>query len=251
MSFSALWYLNLDVLGFQANRRQAPPPPPPLQTRRTQPTLIKELAVAAEKKATLRRIGQSSDQEGTPPETRSTHTVNGTYHHHGDQDKDSECSTEGSPEQERKTKVPLLPSTSRSALQPRSFPPPPPPTTSKPTPTSAETPPLPGASTKATNFEAPHKPIAPPPVAEKPKKKRVTSLEDFDEPDSAHPHQAPPTKQEEEVGHPDIVGVATVDMDTLIEEAATVETPVKKAKKKVKRKQNSEDAAGTGHKEKK
>ena len=210
--------------------------------------------MAAEKKATLRRMGQSSDHEGTPPESRSTHTVNGTYHHHGNQDKDSECSTEGSPEQERKTKVPLLPSTSRSALQPRSFPPPPPPTASKATPTSSEIVPPPGTSsvTKTADSEGPHKNIIPPPVAEKPKKKRVTSLEDFDEPDSSHPHQAPSTQPEEEVEHPADVGVATVDLDTLIEEAATVETPVKKTKKKVKRKHSSEDAAsGTGQKEKK
>ena len=237
--------------GIQANRRQAPPPPPPLQSRRSQPSLIKELAVAAEKKATLRRMGQSSDHEGTPPETRSTCTVNGTYHHHGNQDKDSECSTEGSPEQERKTKVPLLPSTSRSALQPRLFPPPPPPMASKGMPTSSEVaPPMETSSTtNAADSEGPHKNIAPPPVAEKPKKKRVTSLEGFDKPDSA---QAPPTQLEEEVEHPADVGVATVDLDTLIEEAATVETPVKKTKKKVKRKQSSEDAAsGTGQKDKK
>ena len=101
--------------------------------------------------------------------------------------------------------------------------------------------------------EGPHKTIAPPPVAEKPKKKRVTSLESFDEPDSAHPHQAPPTQPEEEVEHPaNEVGVATVDLDALIEEAATMETPVKKTKKKVKRKHSSEDASGTaGQKEKK
>ena len=213
--------------------------------------------MAAEKKATLRRVGQSSDHEETPPETRSTRTVNSTYHHHGNHDKDSECSTEGSPEQERKTKVPLLPSTSRSALQPRSFPPPPlPPAASKATPTSAEIAPPPG-TTKTSDFDGPHKTIAPPPVAEKPKKKRVTSLEDFDEPDSApHPYQAPPTQPEEEVEHPppppDMVGV--VDMDTLIEEAATVETPVKKTKKKVKKKHTSEDGSAgtaTGQKEKK
>ena len=95
-------------------------------------------------------------------------------------------------------------------------------------------------------------------MAEKPKKKRVTSLEDFDEPDSApHPYQAPPIHPEEEVEHPpppDVVGVATVDMDTLIEEAATVETHVKKTKKKVKKKHTSEDGSAgtaTGQKEKK
>lgn len=101
--------------------------------------------------------------------------------------------------------------------------------------------------------EGSHKHTAPPPVAEKPKKKRVTSQEGFDKPDSTHPHQAPPTQPEEEVEHPpDMVGVATVDLDALIEEAATVETPVKKTKKKVKRKQSSEDASETtGQKEKK
>ena len=189
-------------------------------------------------------MGQSSDHEETPPETRSAaRTVNGAYHC-VDQDKNSECSTEGSPEQERKTKAPLLPSTSRTALLPRSYPPPPLPT-SKATPTS-ET--APEASIKAVDSEVPHKTVGPPPVAEKPKKKKMTSLEDFDEPDSAH--QAPPTNPEEEVDYP-AGGVPVVDMDMLIEEAATTETMVKKTKKKVKRKHGSEDTAGAGQKEKK
>jgi hypothetical protein len=108
-----------------------------------------------------------------------------------------------------------------------------------------------------SDSEGPHKNITPPPVAEKPKKKRVTSLEDFDEPDFAHHYQAPPTQPEEEVEHPppEVMGVAMVDMDTLIEEAATVETPVKKTKKKVKKKHISEDSGAgtttTGQKEKK
>lgn len=206
--------------------------------------------MAAERKATLRRRGQSLNHEGTPPKMRPPLAVNGAYHHHhGDQERDSECSTEGSPEQEKKVKVPMLPRIARTALQPRSFPPPPPPSANKATPTFETAPPL-GAMTKVVDSEALHKPGAPPPVPEKPKKKRVMSFEYLDEPDSAH-QQAPPIKLEGKVEDPD-VGVATVDMDALMDEATTVETPVKKGKKKVKRKHDSEDGGGTGgRKEKK
>ena len=233
------------VVLLQGNRRQAPPPPPPLQNRRTQPNLIRELAVAAERKATLRSMERNSDPGCTPPLTKQTRSISDTTIPGG---VESEGSADGSPDQQRKGKVPLLPNMSRINLQPRSYPAPSPPVYipgSKVTPTS-ETPHVHETSTtKATpisDSDAPHRTAAPPPIAVKPKKKIQTSSEDIGEPDS--PPQAPPTKVETAVP-------MAVDMDALMEEAVALEPTTKKVRKKVKKKESSEDSTAGDKKEKK
>ena len=228
---------------FQGNRRQAPPPPPPLQSRRTQPNLIRELAVAAERKATLRSLDRNSVPKCTPPETtRQIRSVSDTTTPGGTE---SEGSADGSPHQERKGKVPMLPNTSRTALQPKSYPAPPPPVPgNKATPTS-ETPHVQETTTKTTptvDSDAVHKAAAPPPIAVKPKKKKQTSNEDLGEPEPSP--QTPPTKLEAAVP-------MAVDMDSLMEEAVALEPPTKKARKKVKKKESSEDSTAGEKKEKK
>lgn len=93
--------------------------------------------------------------------------------------------------------------------------------------------------------EPPLKAPAPPPVAEKPKKKRLKSFEEVDGQDSAP--QAPPIKPKAE----ESAAIQTIDMDALMDEAIATEPAVKKVKKKVKRKQTSEDSTADGQKEKK
>ena len=200
--------------------------------------------MAAEKKATLRKMERNSDPECTPPNTRQTRPVSDTTTPGG---AESEGSADGSPDQQRKGKVPLLPSTSRSALQPRSYPAPPPPVPgNKATPTFEAPHVQETSTTPIVDSDAPPKTVAPPPVAMKPKKKKQTLSEDVGESDSAH--QAPPTKleAEEEVAVP-----MAVDLDTLMEEAVTLEPTAKKVKKKVKKKGSSEDSTVGEKKEKK
>lgn len=228
---------------FQGNRRQAPPPPPPLQSRRTQPNLIRELAVAAERRATLRSIERNSDPVYIPPVTRKTRSVSDTT---TPGSAESEGSADWSPDQQRKGKVPLLPNMSRTALQPRSYPAPPPPVPgNKPTPTS-EVPHIQESSTSKTtpsaDSDAPHKTAAPPPIAVKPKKKIQALHEDPGEPDTSP--QAPPTKLEAAVP-------MAVDMDALMEEAVALEPTTKKVRKKVKKKESTEDSTTGEKKEKK
>lgn len=207
--------------------------------------------MATERKATLKKVGHSLDSDSvTPPEGRHTLPTNESGTGSAPRvSADGDSSTDGSPDQERKGKVPLIPSMSRTALLPRSKPPPPPPgaaaAANKATPTSD----IPhGGSTKPIPIPdsiTSHKPVAPPPVAEKPKKKKAIIVDDHDEPDSAP--LAPPTNYEQETN----TAVATVDMDALLEGAESVEPATKKVKKKVKRKPSSEDSTSTGQKEKK
>ena len=179
----------------------------------------------------------NSDPECTPPEARHTNSVGDSYPPPAPRKEfgagGSESSTEGTPEQERKPKVPLLPNTARTGLPPKSLPAPPPP--SKTTPTAEMT----------LDEEISNKGPAPPPVANKPKKKRLKSFDETDGQDSAP--KATPISPEEDMG----AAVQTVDMDALMDEAVPMEPAVKKVKKKVKRKPGTDDPAAAGQKEKK
>lgn len=199
------------------NRRQAPPPPPPSQRRRTQPEFIKELAVTAEKKATLRHRGKSLDHESqltteshdlevAPPISGEAATI---LEEEQKEEEEQVDVVESEQPSEPQDGITLKSNTSMSRLKPRSHPAPPP----KATPTvnilSEE-----GSETKSHT---------PPPVASKPKKKKVKKKAKpvgQDEPDLGVPQDVsdhagegdvPPDKLDELVleasGSSEVVGV--------------------------------------------